>query len=300
MDAAVFHEPRRLFIPIDSRAGPGEMAALDFGPEGRAFDIVFLHANGFNALTYRSLLGPLSAGLRVLAADQRGHGASRLAVRPGGRRSWNDFRDDLVALLDALDQPPVVLAGHSMGGTVCLLAAGERPGKASGLVLFDPVLLPPLAALYARAPWTSGRLWRRMPIAQGALRRRETFDSREAAFAAYKGRGAFRSWPDTVVADYVAAGFNDTPDGRVTLACTPQWEASNFAAQGHDPWRALRRVGAPVRILKAEKASTCRASQALLSAHHPRASLETVAGASHFLPMERPDLVRDVLLDAAT
>lgn len=299
MDAAVFHEPRRRFIAIDSRAGAGEMAALDFGPADRPYDVVFLHANGFNAMTYRSILGPLSAGLRLLAVDQRGHGASRLEARPEGRRSWRDFGDDLVALIEALDQPPVALSGHSMGGTVSLLAAAERPGKVSSLVLFDPVILPPWAALYARAPWTSGRLWKRMAIAQGALRRRAVFDSREAAFAAYKGRGAFRSWPDTVVADYVAGGFVETGDGKVTLACTPQWEASSFAAQGHDPWGALRRLTAPVRILKAEKGSTCRITSALLARHSPRAVMETAAGSTHFLPMERPDLVRDALLDAA-
>jgi len=299
VDAAVFHEPRRRFIAIDSRAGPGEMAALDFGPLDRPFDVVFLHANGFNALTYRSILGPLSAGLRVLAVDQRGHGASRLKAEAEGRRSWKDFRDDLVALIDALDQAPVVLSGHSMGGTVSLLAAALRPKAVSSLVLFDPVMMPPLVALYAHAPWTSGRLWKRMPIAQGALRRRAVFDSREAAFAAYKGRGAFKSWPDAVVADYVAGGFVDAPDGKVTLACTPQWEASSFAAQGHNPWSALRRIKAPVRILKAQMHSTCRGSPAELKRRSPALRIETVPGSSHFLPMERPDLVRDALMDAA-
>jgi pimeloyl-ACP methyl ester carboxylesterase len=127
MDAAVFREPRRRFFAIDSRAGSGEMAALDFGPEDRPFDVVFLHANGFNALTYRSILEPLGAGLRVLAPDQRGHGESRLEARPEGRRSWKDFRDDLIALLETLDQPPVVLSGHSMGATVSLLTAAARP-----------------------------------------------------------------------------------------------------------------------------------------------------------------------------
>lgn len=299
MDAAVFHEPRRRFIAIDSRAGPGEMSALDFGPQDRPADVVFLHANGFNALTYRSILGPLSAGLRILAVDQRGHGESRLATKPEGRRSWKDFAHDLVALLDALDQAPVVLSGHSMGGTVSLLAAAERPGKVSSLVLFDPVILPPWAALYARAPWTSGRLWKRMPIAQGAMRRRAVFDSREAAFAAYKGRGAFKTWPERTVADYVAGGFVDTPDGKVTLACAPEWEASSFAAQGHNPWRAIRRLRVPLRILKAQKGSTCRTDAAQLTRHNARATIETVPGASHFLPMERPDLVRDALLDVA-
>lgn len=299
MDAAVFHEPRRRFIAIDSRAGGGEMAALDFGPEDRPVDVVFLHANGFNALTYRSILGPLAAGLRVLAVDQRGHGASRLEAKPEGRRSWKDFRDDLVALLDALDQPPVVLSGHSMGGTVSLLAAAERPKRVSSLVLFDPVIMPRLVALYAHAPWTSGKLWRRMPIAQGAMRRRSVFDSREAAFKAYKGRGAFKTWPDAVIADYVAGGFVDTPDGKVTLACPPEWEASSYAAQGHDPWRELRKVKAPVRILKAEHGSTCRAGAGQLRRRHPGLVMETIPGSTHFLPMERADLVRDALMDAA-
>ncbi|MGE5501416.1 MAG: alpha/beta fold hydrolase [Ignavibacteriales bacterium] len=299
MDAAMFHEPRRRFIAIESRAGAGEMAALDFGPTDRPYDVVFLHANGFNAMTYRSILGPLSAGLRILAVDQRGHGASRLAAEPNGRRSWRDFRDDLVALLDALGQPPVVLSGHSMGGTVSLLAAAQRPKAVSSLVLFDPVVMPPLLAAYAHLPWASEHVFKRAPIAQGALRRRNTFDSREAAFAAYKGRGAFKTWPDVVVADYVAGGFIDLPNGKVTLACAPEWEASSFAAQGHNPWAALRKVEAPVRILKAEKGSTCRGTEPQLKRRKPDLQIETIPGSTHFLPMERPDLVREALMDAA-
>jgi len=299
MDAAVFHEPRRRFIAIESRAGAGEMAALDFGPSDRPFDVIFLHANGFNAMTYRSVLGPLSAGLRILAVDQRGHGVSRLAAEPEGRRSWRDFRDDLVALLDALAQPPVVLSGHSMGGTVSLMAAAVRPNAVSSLVLFDPVIMPPLVALYAHAPWASGQLWKRLPIAQGAMRRRNTFDSREAAFNAYKGRGAFKTWPDGVVADYVAGGFIDLPDGKVALACAPEWEASSFAAHGHNPWAALRKIKAPVRILKAEKGSTCRGRVDEFKRRKRDLRIETVPGSTHFLPMERPDLVRDALMDAA-
>ena len=87
MDAAVFREPRRRMIAIDSPAGAGEMAALEFGPQDRAIDVVFVHANGFNAQTYSALLAPLAAGLRVLAIDQRGHGATRLAAEPEGRAS---------------------------------------------------------------------------------------------------------------------------------------------------------------------------------------------------------------------
>ncbi|WP_297514066.1 alpha/beta hydrolase [uncultured Caulobacter sp.] len=294
MDAAVFREPRKRAVPV---AG-GEIAALEFGPPDRPIDIVFVHANGFNAQTYRVLLSPLAAGLRVLAIDQRGHGGTRLPAEPEGRRSWRDLRDDLVNLLDALDGPPVVLAGHSMGGTVSLLAAAERPARVKGLVLLDPVIMPWLATLYAKAPWTSGRLWKKMPLVQSALRRRAVFDDREQVFAGYKGRGAFKTWPETMLADYVAGGFVQRQDGKVELACAPAWEASNYAAQAHDPWRAARQVAAPVRILKAEKHSTCHAGQGFGRGRDVR--IETVAGTTHFLPMERPDLVRDALFEMAT
>lgn len=295
MDAAVFREPRKRATPV---AG-GEIAGLEFGPTDRAIDIVFVHANGFNAQTYRTLLSPLAAGLRILAIDQRGHGATTLPADPDGRRSWRDLRDDLISVLDALGGPPVVLAGHSMGGTVSLLAAAERPERVKGLVLLDPVIMPWLAMLYAQAPWTSGQLWKRLPMVQAALRRRSVFDSREAAFAAYKGRGAFKTWPETMLADYVAGGFVERPEGVVELACAPAWEASNYAAQAHDPWRAVRRITAPVRILKAERQSTFRAGTGF--APRGRAvSIETIAGTSHFLPMERPDLVRDALFEMAT
>ena len=43
-------------------------------------------------------------------------------------------------------------------------------------------------------------------------------------------------------------------DGTVELACAPAWEASNYAAQAHDPWRAMARLQCVARILRAETA----------------------------------------------
>ena len=65
MDAKVEYEPRARRVALPSRGG--EMALLDFGPAERPVDMVFSHANGFNARTYRSILAPLAADLRILA-----------------------------------------------------------------------------------------------------------------------------------------------------------------------------------------------------------------------------------------
>ena len=297
MDAALLSPPRRLTVPIDNRWGAGELSVMDFGDAKRPVDLVFVHANGFNAATYRTLLAPLSASLRIWAPDLRGHGRTRLPTPTSGRFSWADHRDDLVALLDAIDGPPVVMAGHSMGGTSSLLAAAERREQVSGLVLLDPVI-------WSR-PWVTAfalpllrRLPSRIPLVKGALRRRSTFDSREQAMAAYRGRGAFKGWPEMALADYLSEGLvsvgEDAGEG-LTLACAPDWEASNYAAQSHDPWRALKRLDRPVRILKAEVNSTCHVA----AGARPGVSVETVPGGTHFFPMLMPDIARDALFDAA-
>jgi pimeloyl-ACP methyl ester carboxylesterase len=294
MDAALFHEPRRRMIRIHD----GEVAALDFGDKSRPVDVLFAHANGMNAMAYRALLGPLSLTLRIVAVDLRGHGASRLPADPKGRVSWSDFRDDILALIKATSDAPMILSGHSMGATASLLAAAKAGDMVKGLVLLDPVILPHWAMVLAKAPWLVGGIWRRMPLTKGALNRRAVFDSFGAAFNAYRGRGAFRTWPEIMLADYVAAGFHDREDGKIELNCSTAWEAANFAAQANDPYAALRQTTCPIHILRAEHNSPCNLRPGRLR-RLPQVKLETVAGTTHFLPMERPDIVRDALLDAA-
>lgn len=283
---------RRLAFDLPARGGL--MGALDIGDPDRPFDLVFVHANGFNARTYLELLRPLAANHRILAPDLRGHGTSSLPTNTQGRRGWQDHADDLVALLDAVDGPALTLAGHSMGGTSGLLAAARRPQRVLNLLLLDPVIWGRAAALAFRLPLFR-RLPERIPLVTGALKRRRRFDDRDQAFEAYRGRGAFRDWPDAMLRDYLADGLVDDPvEGGLVLACTPEWEASNYAVQAHDPWGPLDQLGARVRILKAEVGSTCHVGS---DARRGR-KVETAAGGTHMFPMVETDKAREALAEA--
>ena len=287
MDAAVAYQPRSHFLRLETGSNAGEFAYLDFGPEEKPVDAVFLHANGFNARAYRTILAALAGDFRILALDQRGHGRTRAPTAPEGRLNWLDLGDDLLAFLQALDLKSVVLAGHSMGGTLSLFASADAPERVRALALFDPVILPPERP--AGQPATS-------PLIHGASRRRRHFESREAAVHSYRGRGAFTNWTEAMLLDYVEDGFRDLDDGTVELACAPEWEVSNYLAQGHDPWDAFARSRCPISILRAEVASTCNVDSRIdqLTADG-RITIETVPATTHFLPMERPDLVRSTL-----
>ena len=60
----------------------GQMAGIAFGGVNQNPDIVFLHATGFNAYTYRSLLAPLAYSI-VPIAPSASRGRRRSCSRNG-------------------------------------------------------------------------------------------------------------------------------------------------------------------------------------------------------------------------
>jgi pimeloyl-ACP methyl ester carboxylesterase len=278
----------------------GAIAGIEFGPDRANPDIVFVHATGFNARTYRTLLAPLGDRFRVLAIDVRGHGRTSLPAHTFGYTSWRRHRDDLIALLEQYTSQPVTLAGHSMGATVSLLAAGRRGDLVAGLALIDPVIMA--ASGYALAELPLGPLLMRQisPIARSAARRRSQFPDRESARRAFTDRGVFKNFPEAVIADYVADGLTEDERGGFRLSCRPAYEAATFAAQRHDPWSAVHRLTCPLVLLRAENFSTTSpAAMHRIAALKPDARVATVEGASHMVPMERPDRVRAAIEAAA-
>jgi pimeloyl-ACP methyl ester carboxylesterase len=281
-------DPRRFEIALPD----GQVSCLGFGDASRPVDVIFLHATGFNARTYVEGLTMLGRRLRVIAPDQRGHGLSSLPSDPERLQSWLPFADDLKTMVAALNlSKPVVLAGHSMGGTVSLMAAPELGEQVKALVLFDPVLM--------RQPGAPMPDLRETPLAVGARRRRRQYDSKAAALEAYVGRGAFKSWPAAAVAGYVEDAFAPSPGGGVELTCAPEWEAAIFCSQDHDPWAPFHRLAIPIHVLRAEHGSTSLAAPMRIEVEgHPERVLETVPSSSHFLPIERPDLVAQAISEA--
>lgn len=276
------NEPQHRMIALTG----GEVHVLDWGGGGPA--VHFAHANGFNGATYAPILAPLAGEARLLASDLRGHGFTTLPADPAAHPGWPVFAADLAALLAAMGAGPYVLAGHSMGATSSLLAAALRPDLVRALVLFDPVA--------ANFPPDIDR--ESLPLVAGARKRRAVFPDAAAALAAYIGRGAFKTWPDETIAAYLKGGLKPDPEG-VRLACDPLWEAANFIMGPAGVLEAIDAVRCPIAVFTAGEGSTTGA-EALerLRDRRPDSRIERVAGTTHFLPMERPDLVRAAIREA--
>lgn len=264
----------------------GTVHLLDWGGEGQK--ILFTHANGFNAATYVPILAPLTDQAHLYASDLRGHGLTTLAADPESHKSWLTYRDDLIRVLETIGGGPFVLGGHSMGATSSLLVTAARPDLVKALVLFEPVAFDP--------PPNFNR--DETPFVIGARKRRAVFDSVASAKQAYTGRGAFKTWPEETLDAYLSDAFKPDPEG-VRLTCDPAWEAANFRL-GPPPLNdAISAIRCPLTIFQGTEASTTgEPFLERVRAARPDAKITRIEGATHFLPMEQPDLVRASLLEA--
>jgi len=290
---------RRLKLKSQSQADEFTSICYWPGPEGAPV-IHWAHANGFNGLTYKSLLAPLSEYFHVYASDARGHGKSNLSADPEKHIGWDIYRDDLlntVEFLEARHHAPIFLAGHSMGGCASAMAAAYLPQHLMGVVLVDPVIIPPHVKLLSSLQALLGRKSHGSDLRIMASRRRADWPSVAAMEKAYSGRGAFATWKPEFLKDYLVGGTLKAEAG-VKLACAPLWEAANFASQQHDSLTPIRRIEVPMTLLVAEKGSTTRGLAAFRKNPNTR-KIDVVDGSTHFLPMEFPERVREEIIELA-
>ncbi len=111
------------------------------------------------------------AGRSCLRFDYYGHGRSSGDFLQGTISRW---KDDALAVLDALTTGPQILVGSSMGGWIAMLAAKARPERVAGLLLIAPA-----------SDFTEDLMWEQMPeearraIVQNGVWQRESIHAEE-------------------------------------------------------------------------------------------------------------------------
>lgn len=113
----------------------GELAAVRW-PAGDpdAPVVVALHGITANALSWGPVARLLAGRVTLVAPDLRGRAGSSGLPGPYGIAA---HADDIAALTEALGLDRVVLAGHSMGAFVAVLAAVRHPERFGPLLLVD-------------------------------------------------------------------------------------------------------------------------------------------------------------------
>ncbi|HEY3957194.1 MAG TPA: alpha/beta fold hydrolase [Streptosporangiaceae bacterium] len=128
--------------------GPHRIEATVFGAGAPA--VVIEPGFGATAASLRAVAEAVAGETTVVTYDRAAYGASS---RAQDARTPRDIARDLHGVLDALGiARPVILAGHSAGGTYARAFTGLYDGEVAGLVLVDSsheaqgqVLVPELA-----------------------------------------------------------------------------------------------------------------------------------------------------------
>lgn len=263
-----------------------EIVVRDLGGSGPT--LVLAHATGLHGQVWSPMAAHLSDAFHCVSFDERGHGDSGELAEEGF--DWRGFALDTLAVVDGVaaptgtDEGRPFGVGHSSGGTAMLLAEQARPGTFRAIYCFEPILVtadPPLGR--DRANW----------LAEGARRRRETFTSREEAFAHYSAKLPFSAWAPEALAAYVDEGFDDLANSAVRLKCRGEKEALVYEmASAHDGFAHLGEVRCPVLLASGgDTDAVGAASVAALARHFPRAHTEVVPGVGHFGPLQQPATV---------
>lgn len=253
--------------------------------------IVFSHGNSFPAGTYRVLFEAWrAAGFEVHAVEKFGHDP-RYAVT----NNWPQLRDQLIAFVDEVGAP-VWLVGHSLGGLLSLLAASKRPDIAAGLVLLDSPVITGWRAHSLRAIKTS-RLIHRVGPGRTSQRRRQTWPSREAVLAHFAAKHVFARWDPRVLADYVAAGFEER-GSETLLAFDRAVETRIYNTLPNHFGDLLRRhpIACPFGFIAGTQSEEMRRGGSEASRRLAGERFSWIAG-THLYPMEKPEETAAKVLD---
>ncbi len=241
--------------------------------EGAGNPVVFIHGLAEDLRTWRGQQQALDGRFRSFAYDLRGHGRTSLGQCDG---TLAQLGDDLLAFIEQLTGPATVV-GFSLGGTIALRAAAERPDLVRKSVVLG----------------TSSVVGR--PAVQ--------FYQDRIALAADTGSAAFR---DALRADTEAGLFktHESLDRIVAARLEAVGDglgyvnaASAMMGLHAEPLTpSLARIETPVVVIGAEHDRFCpqKAASIILDAL-PAAEFVAIPEAGHLMNVDNPGAVAEAL-----
>ncbi|WP_375480475.1 alpha/beta fold hydrolase [uncultured Jatrophihabitans sp.] len=246
--------------------------------------IVLLHGFPQNRHSWDKVIPALTgAGYRVLAPDQRGYSP---AARPLGRRAYvtKELVDDVLALLDAAGAERAHLVGHDWGAQVAWSIASSAPERLRSLTA---VSVPhPVAFLSAMRRGQALKSWYML-----------AFQAPFVPEALLPGRFGARFLGGSGLSPEQIRFYLD-PLGRDGLTAAINWyralpfSRKDSGAYGH-------RVTVPTLYVwsDGDVALTRAGAEATVNYVTGPYRFEELAGVSHWIPEEKPDVLAGMIVE---
>lgn len=245
--------------------------------------VALIHASASSSGQWRSLAAVLAGDCRVVAPDLYGYGET--GAWSGARRFA--LADEAALVEAALPAGAVHIVGHSYGGAVALRFALQQPERVRSLVLIEPVAFH---LLREQAPHEeSRRLLRGLRTVASQIAKATANGNYRGAMARFvdywNGTGAWKRLDPLLQADLAR---------RVPKIALDFWAAMTEPTAPAD----YRRIKAPALVLRGSASpAPARRIAEIVARNLPRASLQTIEGAGHMLPLTHPDAVNRAIVE---
>ncbi len=245
----------------------------DYG--GAGAPLLFAHCTGTLGRIWDVVVAELADEFRILAPDTRGQGDSEAPADRDDYR-WALSGRDLLAVMEHFKLPRGMGAvGHSAGGAHVAYAEQAAPGAFGKVMLIDAVI--------AAREWFEGE----NQLAIKVARRKNSFPTLEDARERLASKPPMSLWVEGALDSYIYHAFYQD-NGVQQLKCPGTREAWYYELGGaSDVYEALDQLGFEACLVTGEKSY----AHAWVEGQHaklPKARVETVAGAGHFIPQEKP------------
>jgi pimeloyl-ACP methyl ester carboxylesterase len=244
------------------------ISCRDWGGSGPP--VVLLHGLAGHVGEWDTTARHLRARHRVVAVDQRGHGASERHPRDCTRAA---YVADVVAVLDQLELPQPALVGQSLGGLTAMLTAAAHPDLVHALVMVEagpggssPEVVAEIGAWFDSWP--------------------TPFPSREAAVEFFGGGPVGEGW---------AAGLEERNGGW-----WPRFDRhvmvdslSENARRAY--WHEWAGITCPTLVVLGQSGIITPEEFGRMLQQRPETAALSIPGAGHDLHLEHPDTLRTAL-----
>jgi pimeloyl-ACP methyl ester carboxylesterase len=262
----------------------GEGVELEVLDEGQGPPVLLVHGFPDSSHLWRHQVAALTAaGLRAIAPDMRGFGASE---RPDAVEDYRLSRavGDLVAILDALEIERARVVGHDWGAAVAWLLAAIRPDRVERLVAMS-VGHP---GARARSVEDREKAWYQLLF---------QFEGVAEELLARDDWALFHEWvrDDGDVDRYIS---DLSRPGALTAGLN--WYRANLhPARELQPRPAVPKVAAPTLGLWSTGDNYLREPPMLRSAEQVTGPwrYERIEGASHWMQLDAPERVNALLVE---
>ncbi|MEF8941678.1 MAG: alpha/beta fold hydrolase [Desulfohalobiaceae bacterium] len=263
-------------------------AELHYVDEGRGSPVLMLHGNPTWSFLYRGVIQRLRNSFRCIAPDLPGFGYSRppegYGYTPREHAAW------VRLLLEELGIQRYILAGQDWGGPIGLSPAVESPERIEGLVLANTWCWPPFWDTRAFSLFMGSFLGRWL------TRRHNVFPR----WILPLGMSRASRGKKSALRAYIRP-FRD-PEARLAVPELAKHirGSADWLANLEERLPVLDRV--PMRLVWGMR-DPIFGRHAYLQrwrAHFPRAGLDRVEGASHYLPEDAPERMAQAVRSVAS